>query len=57
VISLQGQRRIRSPAVYSASAVTLRTGARGCHSTMAARMMIKAFMVRLFFIVPTVPDC
>ena len=47
VISLQGQRRIRSPTVYSASAVTLRTGARGCHSRMTAATMA---MVRMFLI-------
>ena len=48
VVSLQGQRRIRSPAVYSASAVTPRTGARGCHSRMtaAAMAMVRMFLIR-----------
>ena len=52
VISLQGQRRIRSPAVYSASAVTFRTGWRGCHKIMAASTISTVLMVRLFFTDP-----
>ena len=52
VISLQGHRRIRSPAVYSASAVTFRTGWKGCHSTMAAITISMVFIVRLFFTDP-----
>jgi len=53
--SLQGQRRIRSPAVYSASAVTFRTGWRGCHRIMAASTISTVFMVRLFF--TGLPSC
>jgi len=37
VISLQGQRAIRSPAVYSACAVTVRTGRIGSHSSQSSR--------------------
>ena len=39
---LQGQRRIRSPAVYSTSAVTLRTGWIGSHRKASRRMAIIA---------------
>ena len=50
---LQGQRRIRSPAVYSTSAVTLRTGRIGSHrkassrTAMSALSMVGLLAVRL----------